>query len=456
MSGMSAGRQVPGVHGHVPVRVGRNRGRHPAPAVPPAPTEPAEPEPAEPAPSVAPPEEPPEAPVEPAEVATVSAELDEPVPVLVPDLDEPTELAHLAETTESAHLQDLSESPDLTELPDSPDASLVELAASVEWPDHEAEAAARARLGAPARDGRLATVAEWLCGVQSRWPPRDFARPRLVVFASDHGIAAAGVSTAAAGSTGAQAAAMASGADPYGALAEFAATGVRLIDVGLNEPVQGVEARAVRRGTGRIDVEDALTRVQVDASVATGAAVADEEIDSGADLLLVAALGVGGSTAADTLVSVLTATEPVKAVGRGSGIDDDAWMRKTAAVRDARRRALEHRSDPTQLLAVCGGPDLAAIAGFLLRAAARRTPVVIDGVVALAAALVAHEVSPRAMRWWAVAQEVPGRDVAATLSRVGLRPVLDLGLARGDGVGALVCVPVLRAAVHLAGGDTPA
>jgi nicotinate-nucleotide--dimethylbenzimidazole phosphoribosyltransferase len=227
-----------------------------------------------------------------------------------------------------------------------------------------------------------------------------------------------------------------------------------VVDVGLREPVPGVETRVTRRGTGRIDRENALTVDAAEAAIRAGASVADEEIDCGADLLLSAALGVGGSTAAATVISVVTGVEPAKVVGRGSGIDDDAWMRKVAAVRDARWRSMPHRQDPRSLLASCGGGDLAALTGFLLRAASRRTPVILDGVATLAAALVAHEVSPRAMRWWMVAHAISDRGYHAALPRLGLSPILDLRLRRGDGVGALISLPLLRAAVRLAGGDT--
>ena len=332
---------------------------------------------------------------------------------------------------------------------------LSELATAIEWPDPEAEAAARTWCAAAGGvDGQLATVVEWLSGVQGCFPPRDLRRARLVVFAADHGIAEAGVSARPAGSTNMQAADMAAGAGPFGGLAQFTGAGVRVVDVGLMEPVTGVDTRVARRGTGRIDREDALTAEAVDAAIRAGASVADAEIDCGADLLLAAAVGVGGSTAAAAVISVVTGVEPVKVVGRGSGIDDDAWMRKLTAVRDARWRSRAYRHDQHSLLAACGGSDLAALTGFLLHAASRRTPVVIDGVVTLAAALLAHEVAPRAMRWWTVAQAIPDRGYQAALPRLGLSPILDLRLRRGDGIGALISLPLLRAAVRLAGADT--
>ena len=338
--------------------------------------------------------------------------------------------------------------------PLEPTDLLSELATAVDWPDLQAEATARTWRGAAGNvDGQLANLVEWLSGVQGCFPPHDLRRARLVIFAADHGIAEAGVSARPAGSTNVQAADVVAGADPYGGLAQFTTAGLRVVDVGLMEPVRGIDTRVVRRGTGRIDRESALTAEAAQAAVRAGASVADEEIDCGADLLLAAALGVGGSTAAAAVISVITGIEPAKVVGRGSGIDDDTWMRKLAAVRDARWRSLPYRQDQQSLLAACGGSDLAALTGFLLRAASRRTPVVIDGVVTLAAALVAHEVAPRAMRWWTVAQAIPDRGYQAALPRLGLSPIVDLRLRRSDGVGALISLSLVRAAVRLCGGD---
>ena len=329
-----------------------------------------------------------------------------------------------------------------------------EIATAIDSPDVQAEAAARAwRVSTGTVDGELAMLVEWLSGVQGCFPPHDLRRARLVMFAADHGIAAAEVSAHPAGSTNVQAADVAAGADPFGGLAHFTTAGLRVVDVGLMEPVRGIDIQVARRGTGRIDRENALTADEAEAAIRAGASVADEEIDCGTDLLLTAALGVGGSTAAATVISVITGIEPAKVVGRGSGIDDNAWMRKVAAVRDARWRSMAYRPDQRGLLAACGGSDLAALTGFLLRAASRRTPVVIDGVGALAAALVAHEVAPRAMRWWTVAHAVPDRGYQAALPRLGLSPIVDLRLRRGDGVGALISLPLLRAAVRLSGGD---
>jgi nicotinate-nucleotide--dimethylbenzimidazole phosphoribosyltransferase len=160
-------------------------------------------------------------------------------------------------------------------------------------------------------------------------------------------------------------------------------------------------------------------------------------------------MGIGNTTAATALIAAMTGAEPVVAVGRGTGIDDAAWSRKTAAVRDALYRTGERRSDPVALLAACGGADLAAIAGFCAQAAVRRTPLLLDGVVVTAAALVAERMAPGARSWWRAGHRSPEPAHGLALSELDLEPIIDLGLRLGEGTGAAMSLPILRAAVSL-------
>lgn len=203
----------------------------------------------------------------------------------------------------------------------------------------------------------------------------------------------------------------------------------------------------MRRGSGNIAVEDALSTEEAIAAIAAGRTIADQEVDAGADLLIAGDMGIGNTTPATTLVAALTATEPVAVVGRGTGVDDEGWARKTAAIRDALFRARQVKADPVALLAVCGGADLAAMAGFLAQAALRRTPVLLDGMVVTAAALVADRLAPGAKTWWQAAHLSTEPAHAVALQRLQLTPILDLGMRLGEGSGAAVALPVLRAAV---------
>jgi nicotinate-nucleotide--dimethylbenzimidazole phosphoribosyltransferase len=202
----------------------------------------------------------------------------------------------------------------------------------------------------------------------------------------------------------------------------------------------------VRRSSGSIDREDALTREEAERAFVAGVRIADEEVDSGADLLIPGDMGIGNTTPAAVLVGLLCAVDPARVVGRGTGIDDDTWMRKTAAVRDAMRRGRPLKGDPIGLLAAVGGADLAATTGFLLGAAARRTPVLLDGVVSCAAAVLAHRIAFRSREWWLAGTRSTEPAQRAALERLDLEPIVDYGLRLGEGTGALVALPVLAAA----------
>ncbi|MQA61190.1 MAG: nicotinate-nucleotide--dimethylbenzimidazole phosphoribosyltransferase [Actinophytocola sp.] len=294
--------------------------------------------------------------------------------------------------------------------------------------------------------GKLGTAAAWVAGCQGYYPPRALTRPRVVVFAADHGVAERGVSARPAGSTGAVVAEVEDGSSPLAVTADAVGAGLRVIGVGLAE---GASDYLVRRSSGVIDVADALTDDEVRAGVRAGMAVADVEVDSGADLLIAANLGVGSTTAASTLVAALTGSEPVAVVGRGSGIDDAGWMRKTIAVRDALRRARPHLAEPLALLRTAGGADLAALAGFLAQAAVRRTPVLLAGLTVSAAAMVAEELAPGARQWWlaVTSTEEPAHRLA--LEHLDLEPLLDLGVNGDAELAAVAAVPVIATATRV-------
>ncbi|MGH3612625.1 MAG: nicotinate-nucleotide--dimethylbenzimidazole phosphoribosyltransferase [Pseudonocardia sp.] len=330
-------------------------------------------------------------------------------------------------------------------------------------PDADARRAAVARhteLAVPTGAlGHLAELGCWLAAAQGTCPPRPPSRPRVVAIAADHGISAARVSAYPGLVTLRQVEAARERTAPAAVLAPVVGASLRIVDVALDhEPVapdaDGATSDAddryrVRRGSGRIDREDALTSDEVERAITIGRTLADEEVDAGADLLIPASFGVGATTPASVLVAALTGAEPVSVIGRGSGIDDAGWMRKAVAVRDALRRTRPHVREPLDLLRVAGGADLAVLTGFLVQAALRRTPVLLDGLVVGAAAMVADELAPRARDWWLVAQRSPEPAMTLVTAHLELKPVLDLGVRLGDGTGALTVVPLLQMAARL-------
>ncbi|MGH3854948.1 MAG: nicotinate-nucleotide--dimethylbenzimidazole phosphoribosyltransferase, partial [Pseudonocardiaceae bacterium] len=326
-------------------------------------------------------------------------------------------------------------------------------------PDQQAhrEAVARhERLTKPAGSlGRLEELGVWASACQGACPPHPFAHPQLVVFAGDHGVAAHGVSAYPSEVTQQMVGNFLSGRAAVNVLAAAAGAAVRVVDVAVDcDPasVTGpplVTRHKVRRGSGAIHRRDALTDTEVNQALGAGVTIADEEVDRGADLLIAGDMGIGNTTPAAVLVAALTGAEPVAVVGRGSGIDDAGWMRKAAVIRDALRRARPVVGDPVALARTAGGADIAAMAGFLAQAAVRRTPVILDGVVVGAAAMLAEELAPGARRWWVAGHRSAEPAHTLALEHLELEPILELGMRLGEGSGAVAALPLVQMAVRV-------
>ncbi|HEV7625303.1 MAG TPA: nicotinate-nucleotide--dimethylbenzimidazole phosphoribosyltransferase [Streptomyces sp.] len=314
----------------------------------------------------------------------------------------------------------------------------------------------RARTGVPAQAlGRLDELGEWLTAAQARLPVEPLRQPRMVVFAGDHGVSRLNVSARPAGTASTLVREALDGTSPAAILARRFEVPVRVVDMALDcDPAElpaDVTRHRVRRSTGRLDIEDTLTAEEAEQAFRAGMAVADEEADSGTDLVVLGDLSVGGTTAAGTLIAALCGTDASVVTGRGGGeIDDLAWMRKCAAIRDGLRRARPVLGDQLELLAAVGGADLTATTGFLLQSAVRRTPVILDGVVSAACALVAQRVAFRAPDWWLAGHMSSEPAQAKALDRMALDPLLDQRVAVGGGTGALLALPLVQAAAELA------
>ncbi len=282
--------------------------------------------------------------------------------------------------------------------------------------------------------GKLEGLSIWLAGVQGTCPPRPLDRRRLVVFAGDHGVARLGVSAYPAEVTAQMVENFRTGGAACNVLARQAGVGVR------------VEAVSVGTPSGAISVEPAVTPEAAEEWFARGVAIADEEVNLGADVLIAGDMGIGNSTVAAALVCAVTGAEPHEAVGRGTGVDDAGWKRKVSVVRDALRRSRADTLDAMGMIAELGGADVAAMTGFLVGAARRRTPVVLDGVVSGACALLANEVAPTAVTYFAAGHRSTEPAHRLALAHLGLEPLLDLGLRLGEGTGALLALPLLDAA----------
>lgn len=329
---------------------------------------------------------------------------------------------------------------------------------ALDAPAGEQARARQATLTKPAGAlGRLEDLSIWWAATQRSCPPEPPSRIRVVVFAGDHGVATAGVSAYPSEVTAQMLANFIGGGAAVNVLAERLSAGIRVVDMAVATEPPGaalpgeVTKWKVRRGSGRLDVEDALTVDETEQAIRAGTAIADEEIDAGADLLIPGDMGIGNTTPAAVLIGVLTGSDAQTVTGRGTGIDDAALVRKRGIVAAGIERGTATH-DPVSLLAAVGGADIAAMAGFLAQAATRRTAVLLDGVVSGAAALVAEQLAPGARAWWQAGHRSAEPAHGVALEALGLQPLVELGMRLGEGTGALVAVPILIAAADTLAG----
>jgi nicotinate-nucleotide--dimethylbenzimidazole phosphoribosyltransferase len=314
--------------------------------------------------------------------------------------------------------------------------------------------------------GRLAELGVWLAGVRGTGAPAPFRRARTIVVGSPDAPPRTG-------------SARRPELDPHladeavEALSATLGTALRRVDVAT--PADPGDADALRKRAGRDSVRHAVPELTLDefeAAYELGRFVADEEADAGTDLLVV---GVDAATrdadvaAAAALCAALLAREPVAMIGTdtgagsATGMDDRTWMYRVAATRDALRRLRRSLAEaaeaaavgeadepsPIEVARLVAGPRIAVLAGLLRQSVSRRTPVVLDGAVPCAAALVAARLEPDAQDWWQVAGRPAEPAAQAALAELGLVPVLDLGVRMGNGAGGLLALPVLEAAADL-------
>lgn len=329
---------------------------------------------------------------------------------------------------------------------------------TINEPSAEAARQARARQGLLTKPagalGRLEDASVWMAAVQGACPPRPFTSPQLVILAGDHGLARAARTSAYPPEVTAQMVAnFVTGGAAANVLARRAGAGVRVVDVSVDAPPDYLDAldpsvasRRIRRGSGAIDREDAMTAQECTRAVALGRTLADEVIDAGADLLIPGDMGIGNTAIAATVIAVITGRSAADVTGRGTGVDDQTWERKRRAVESAIERGLSHRDDPHALLATVGSPDLAAMTGMLVRSAERGVPVLLDGIVSCSAALLAQCEQPAARAWWAAGHRSTEPAACVALTHLQLEPLLDLDLRLGEGTGALLALPLLDAA----------
>jgi nicotinate-nucleotide--dimethylbenzimidazole phosphoribosyltransferase len=328
--------------------------------------------------------------------------------------------------------------------------------AAIRPADETAMTAARnlqGRLTKPAGSlGELEDLSVRLAGLAGRCPPPMPEPATVAVFAGDHGVHAQGVSPWPQEVTAQMVANFVAGGAVVNAFARQAGADVLVVDVGVAQPLSGgatlLDAN-VRRGTRDMTGEPALTRDEARAALEVGIGVADALVDAGARALLTGDMGIANTTPAAALIAVFTGADPAAVTGRGTGIDDETYARKVDVITRALDRHQPDATDPLGVLAAVGGLEHAALTGFVLGAAARRVPVILDGVIAVSAALVAAAFAPDAVAAMIAGHRSAEPGATVALARLGLSPLIDLGLRLGEGSGAMLALPVVASAVRV-------
>lgn len=326
---------------------------------------------------------------------------------------------------------------------------------AVRPPSPEARARAAERLAGLATPagalGRLGELGVWMAACQGACPPAPVEDVRAVVFAGDHGVAAHGVSAYPTEITGLMVQTFLAGKAGVSALAAAHGVSVRVLDISVDADAQSgdVSSHKVRRGSEPLHLADALSESDASVAFEHGLAIAGEEIAAGAQLLISGDMGIGNTTPAACLIAAGLGLPAVEVTGRGTGVDDEALLHKQQVIQQALDRTRAIHDDPMACLRALGGADLAATTGFLVGAARAGVPVLLDGVIAVACALTADRIAPGAAAWFAAGHRSTEPAQSLALDKLGLEPLLDLGMRLGEGSGAVAAVPLVRSAVAL-------
>lgn len=299
--------------------------------------------------------------------------------------------------------------------------------------------------------GRLEALGARLAAIAGACPPPIPTSPAVAVFAGDHGVTASGVTPWPQAVTAQMVANFATGGAAINVLARHIGASVHVVDVGVASDITqlaGIRHHKVRAGTADLSRGPAMSTADACHALDVGARVAAELVAAGHDLLVTGEMGIGNTTAAAALVAYFTATDPATVTGRGTGIDDAMLARKQEIVAGASARARAWL-DPVSVLAEVGGLEIAALAGFIVGGAAAGVPVVVDGVITCAALLVADAIVPGLRDRCIAGHRSVEPGATATLSYLGLEPLLDLDLRLGEGTGGCLAIPLVRGAAGL-------
>ena len=295
--------------------------------------------------------------------------------------------------------------------------------------------------------GMLEIISAQLSGLSRQCPPPIPEPAAVAIFAGDHGVHAQGVTPWPQEVTAQMVANFLGGGAVCNAFATQVGAEVCIVDVGVAADLPatpGLLPRKIRAGTSDMTTGPAMTREEARQAIEVGIETARDLVAAGNKALLTGEMGIANTTASAALISVFTGADPAEVTGRGTGINDETLARKTEVVRRALELHQPDPADPIGVLAAIGGFEHAAIVGLLLGGASLRTPVILDGVSAGAAALVARAIAPEVLAACIAGHRSAEPGHVAALNKLGLRPLVDLDLRLGEGTGALLALPLVQ------------
>jgi len=302
----------------------------------------------------------------------------------------------------------------------------------------------------PGSLGVLEEMVLQLSGIYSDPMPKT-GKKVIIVMGADHGVVQEGVSAFPPMVTIAMMPTFADGIASVCVLGRHAGAEIVPVDIGVAGPVDhpGVINRKIKLGTDNMLKGPAMSREEAVKAIETGIEIANNEISKGARVLGTGDMGIGNTTPSSAILSVLGGFTPEEVTGRGTGVDDKSLSNKAVVIRKAIELNNPDKNDPVDVLAKVGGLEIGGIAGTILAAAANRIPVVVDGFISSAGALIAARLAPQSVSFMIPSHCSAEQAHRTMLECVGLRPILDMKMRLGEGTGAALAMSVLDASIKM-------
>lgn len=304
--------------------------------------------------------------------------------------------------------------------------------------------------------GRLHDISERLCGIQKTLTP-SIEKKAVLVMAGDHGAVSDGVSAYPQEVTGAMVQTFLAGGAGINAISRHVNAEVWVVDLGIIPDVDPSElgggdrfvVKKIAKGTANLVKGPAMSRDDAETAILTGFQLASQLFEKGVEIIGTGDMGIGNTTPSAAIGAVITGSSLEQMVGRGTGVDDDGLVRKREAIRQGIEINQPDKADGLDVLAKVGGFEIGGIAGCVLAAAYHSRPVVIDGFISTAGALVAHTLCPTVADYMFSGHQSEESGHGAMLRYLELEPILDLGMRLGEGTGGTLAMAVIEGAVRI-------